>query len=201
MFSSSKGVSAVKASTAHICVPSFTAFSSRVTTSPRCWVPRISRAPVFSSSAPFRWARQPHSTTSLRGCSLRRRRAICMDFLSPVPVTVQVLTTYTSASSFQGTMAYPASRNFSSMAWVSYWFTLQPSVWKATVFKKLFFLSFYCICSKRHINMAMDVMAAVSVRRILGPKVTARHPCAAMACTSSADMPPSGPMTTATSRH
>ena len=51
-----------------------------------------------------------------------------MDFLSPVPVTVQVLITYTSAGSEKGTTSYPARWKHSSMAWVSYWLTLQPRV-------------------------------------------------------------------------
>ena len=70
---------------------------SSSTTCARCWLPMISLAPLSRSCAPSRWARQPATTTSACGLRRRTRRTSCMLFLSPVPVTVQVLTTYTSA--------------------------------------------------------------------------------------------------------
>ena len=77
---------------------------------------------------------QPHTMISAAGLSLRARRTACRLFLSPVPVTVQVLMTYTSQGWSKSPGWYPARSNSSSMAWLSYWFTLQPRVWKATVF-------------------------------------------------------------------
>jgi hypothetical protein len=56
-----------------------------------------------------------------------RRINLC-DFWSPVPVTVQVLTSTASASAPGATSVQPARSNSSRIASVSYWLTLQPSV-------------------------------------------------------------------------
>ena len=58
---------------------------------------------------------------------------ICRDLRSLMAVTVQVLITYTSATSSKGTIPNPADAKSSAIASVSYWLTLQPKVWKATV--------------------------------------------------------------------
>ena len=54
--------------------------------------------------------------------------------VSTSQTTFSRLMTYTSAAPSKGTTSYPAARKSSSIACVSYWFTLQPRVWKATVF-------------------------------------------------------------------
>ena len=49
-----------------------------------------------------------------------------VDFLSEILVTVHVFITYISALSSKFTTSYPASINFCIIAFVSYWFVLQP---------------------------------------------------------------------------
>ena len=91
-------------------------------------VPVNTSAPRARASAAWVWDQQPQTATTASGCSRRTRWTICRDFWSLTAVTEQVLMIQASASWPKGATVCPRAWSSRSMAWLSYWFTLQPRV-------------------------------------------------------------------------
>jgi len=79
-----------------------------------------------SSSA----AAHPITTVRIAGVRRARRRTSARIFASPTCVTAHELTTAASAPSGEATARQPASSSRCRTTSVSYWFALQPNVWK-----------------------------------------------------------------------
>ena len=72
---------------------------------------------------------QPHTALTAPGFSPARRLSAWRDLRPLSAVTAQVLTMTQSALSPSSAGSCPRSCSMVSMAWVSYWLTLQPSVY------------------------------------------------------------------------
>ena len=99
-----------------------------------------SSAPATTAATPGSEASRPSSTaaahpmTTVRmpGRLRARRRTNPRIFASPTCVTVHEFTTAASASSAVSTMRHPAASRRCRTTSVSYWFALQPNVWRRT---------------------------------------------------------------------
>ena len=84
--------------------------------------------PRSDSASASVWAEQPVTSTGPSGLARERVRMRVRALWSAREVTVQVLTTCTSASAAPAATRNPAARNDAASASVSYWLSLHPKV-------------------------------------------------------------------------
>ena len=119
----SKGLSTLLVKT-----PSSTARSAASTKPRLSPLPQTMSAPSASAAPGSVCAQQPHTARTAPGLRSARRRSAWRDFRPLSAVTAQLFTMTMSARSPSRAGSWPRSRRSVSMAWVSYWLTLQPRV-------------------------------------------------------------------------